>query len=409
MTQIRSTARRLGFGTRAIKAATRAPSVEQGSAAVPIYQSATFHARDVDDYADLIGFRRPGYTYARIENPTADALAAAFAELHGAEAGFAFGSGMAAIHAAILSVVSAGDRIVSTRAIYGRTRALLDNVFGRLGVEVVYVDPTDLAAVEAALAAAPTRLLYVETISNPTIVVADLARLAELGHAHGAVVAVDNTFASPYLCLPLALGADLVMESATKWLSGHSDVIAGVVAGRRERMEAVRRVSIDTGGIVAPFSAFLVLRGLQTLHVRMDRHTQSAATLAAHLKAHPAVRSVAWPGLTSHPQSAVAQRQLRAGGGMLAIDLGVREVAAGFIDALRLPPVTATLGSVVTYAVHPPTATHRQLSAEQLAATGKSPAGLVRISVGLEDIDDLLADMDQALAAAAGTGLRERA
>ena len=397
-----------GFGTRAIKAATRAPSVEQGSAAVPIYQSATFHARDMDDYAELIGFGRPGYTYARIENPTADALAAAFAELHGAEAGFAFGSGMAAIHAAILSVVSAGDRIVSTRAIYGSTRALLDNVFGRLGVEVVYVDPTDLVAVEAALAAAPTRLLYAETISNPTIVVADLARLAELGHAHGAIVAVDNTFASPYLCRPLALGADLVMESATKWLSGHSDVIAGVVAGRRERMEAVRRVSIDTGGIVAPFSAFLVLRGLQTLHVRMDRHTQSAAALAAHLEAHPAVRSVAWPGLPSHPQSTVAQRQLRAGGGMLAIDLGVREVAAGFIDALRLPPVTATLGSVVTYAVHPPTATHRQLSVEQLAATG-IPPGLVRISVGLEDIDDLLADMDQALAAATGTGLRDSA
>ena len=329
---------------------------------MPIYQSATFHARDVDDYADLIGFGRPGYTYARIENPTADALATAFAELHGAQAGFAFGSGMAAIHAAILSLVSAGDRIVSTRAVYGSTRALMDNVFGRLGVQVVYVDPTDLAAVETALASAPTRLLYAETISNPTIVVADLARLAELGHAHGATVAVDNTFASPYLCRPLALGVDLVIESATKWLSGHSDVLAGVVAGSRERIEAVRRVSIDTGGIVAPFSAFLVLRGMQTLHVRMDRHTRSAGTLAAHLEAHPAVRSVAWPGLPSHPQADVAQRQLRAGGGMLAIDLGSRDVAAGFIDALRLPPVTATLGSVVTYAVHPPTATHRQLS-----------------------------------------------
>ena len=192
----------LGFGTRAIKAATRAPRLEQGPAAVPIYQSATFHARDVDDYADLIGFGRPGYTYARIENPTADALAAAFAELHGAQAGFAFGSGMAAIHAAILSLVSAGDRIVSTRAVYGSTRALMDNVFGRLGVQVDYVDPTDLAAVETALGSAPTRLLYAETISNPTIVVADLARLAELGHAHGATVVVDNTFASPYLCRP---------------------------------------------------------------------------------------------------------------------------------------------------------------------------------------------------------------
>ena len=388
-----------GFGTRAIRAATRAPRVEQGSAAVPIYQSATFHAQNVDEYADLIGFRQPGYTYSRIENPTADALAAAFAELHDAEAGFAFGSGMAAIHATILSLVSAGDRIVSTRAVYGSTRSLMDGIFGRLGVTVTYVDPTDPDAVEAALRAAPTRLLYAETISNPTIVVADLARLADLGHAHGALVVVDNTFASPYLCRPLALGVDLVVESATKWLSGHSDVIAGVVAGSGERIEAIRRVSIDSGGIVAPFSAFLVLRGLQTLHVRMDRHSESAGALARHLEAHPAVRRVAWPGLPSHPQAAVAQRQLRAGGGMLAMDLGARVTAAAFIDGLTIPPVTATLGSVVTYAVHPPTATHRQLDEAQLQATG-IPPGLVRVSVGLEDVDDLLADMDAALEAA---------
>ena len=387
----------LGFGTRAIKAATRVPRVEQSPAAVPIYQSATFHARDVDDYAALISFERPGYTYARIENPTADALAAAFAAMHDAEAGFAFGSGMGAVHATLLSLLAAGDRIVCTRAVYGSTRALMEGILARFGVRVEFVDPTDHDAVRAALQAAPTRVLYAETISNPTIVVADLARLAELGHAHGAVVVVDNTFASPYLCTPIALGVDLVVESATKWLSGHSDVIAGVVAGSRERMEAIRRVSIDTGGIVAPFSAFLVLRGMQTLHVRMDRHSESAGRLAQHLAAHPAVQRVAWPGLPDHPQSDVAARQLRSGGGMLALDLGSRERAAAFIDRLRIPPVTATLGSVVTYAVHPPTATHRQLDETQLLAAG-IPPGLVRISVGLEDIEDLLADVDQALA-----------
>jgi methionine-gamma-lyase len=392
---------RLGFGTRAIAAATRAPRLEQGTSAVPIYQAATFHARDVDDYAALISFERPGYTYARIENPTATALADAFAELHGAEAGFAFGTGMAAIHAAILSLVRAGDRIVCTRAVYGSTRGLLDSVFGRLGVTVVYVDPTDLGEVEAALSAAPTRLLYAETIANPTTIVADLAALAELGHAHGAVFVVDDTFASPYLCRPLELGADLVVESATKWLSGHSDVTAGVLAGARESIEAIRAVSIDTGGIAAPFSAFLVLRGIQTLHVRMERHCQSALTLARSLEAHPAVRAVAYPGLPSHPQWEVAQRQLRAGGGILAVDLGSRDLAAAFIDALRIPPVTATLGSVVTYAVHPPTATHRQLDDEQLLAAGITP-GLVRISVGLEDIDDLMADVERALGAAVG-------
>lgn len=394
-----------GFGSRAITAATRTPRVEQGSAAVPIYQSATFHALDVDDYAELISFRKPGYTYARIENPTASALAEAFAELHGAEAGFAFGSGMAAIHATILSLVRAGDRIVSTRAVYGSTRGLLDTVFARLGVAVTYVDATDHDAVAAALAAAPTRLLYAETIANPTIVVADLVRLAELGHRHGAVVAVDNTFASPYLCQPHSLGVDLVIESATKWLSGHSDVIAGVVAGRREDIEAIRAVSIDTGGIAAPFSAFLVLRGLQTLHVRMDRHGQSALTLARQLESATAVQSVAYPGLPSHPQATVAQRQLRSGGGIMAFDLGTRTAAAAFIDALRIPPVTATLGSVVTYAVHPPTATHRQLDEEQLRAAG-IPPGLVRLSVGLEDVDDLVADVDQALTQSLAPGAR---
>jgi methionine-gamma-lyase len=393
-----------GFGTRAIKAATRAPRVEQGPAAVPIYQSATFHAQDVDDYAELIGFERPGYTYARIENPTADAMAGAFAELHGAEAGFAFGSGMGAIHATLLSLLGAGDRIVCTRAVYGSTRALMEGVLARLGVEVVFVDATDFDAIEAQLAAAPTRLLYAETISNPTIVVADLARLAELGHRHGAVVVVDNTFASPYLCRPLELGVDLVVESATKWLSGHSDVIAGAVAGSRERINAVRGVAIDTGGIVAPFSAFLVLRGMQTLHVRMDRHSASALTLARHLEGAARVRSVIYPGLASHPQAELAGRQLRVGGGMLAVDLGTRDTAATFIDALSIPPVTATLGSVVTYVVHPPTATHRQLDEAQLLAAG-IPPGLIRVSVGLEDVADLLSDIDSALLVTAEAGL----
>jgi methionine-gamma-lyase len=389
----------LGFGTRAIKAATRAPIVEQPGAAVPIYQSATFNAQDVDEYAALIGFQQPGYTYARIENPTASALGHAFAAVHGAQAGFAFGSGMGAIHATLLSLLRAGDRIVCTRAVYGSTRALLDHVFGRLGISVTYVDPTDLDGVEAALSAGPTRVLYAETIANPTTVVADLAVLAELGHRHGAVVVVDNTFASPYLCRPLELGVDLVVESATKWLGGHSDVLAGVVAGTAERIATIRDTSIDTGGIASPFSAFLVLRGMQTLHVRMDRHAASALAIARRLEAHPTVGRVDYPGLPSHPQAAVARRQLRSGGGILAFDLGARDTAAAFIDGLRIPPVTATLGSVITYAVHPPTATHRQLDESQLRAAG-IPPGLVRLSVGLEDVDDLLADIEQALRSA---------
>jgi methionine-gamma-lyase len=392
-----------GFGTRAIRAATRGPAVAQSPSAVPIYQAAAFHAEDTADLAEILAFDKPGYSYSRIDNPTASALASAFAELHAAEAGHAFGSGMAVIHATILSLVQAGDRVVCTRAVYGSTRALLGRVFARLGVEVVYVDPVDLPGVDAALSVTPTRLLYLETIANPTLEVADLARLCELAHRRGATVVVDNTFASPYLCAPIALGADLVVESATKWLGGHSDVIAGVVAGRRERIEAVRATAVDTGGIVAPFSAFLVLRGMQTLHVRMDRHSASALAIARRLEAGPEVERVVYPGLPSHPQAEVAGRQLRAGGGMLALDLGSRAAALAFLEALRIPPRTATLGSVITYAVHPPTTTHRQLSDAELLASG-IPPGLVRLSVGLEDVDDLLADIDAALVAAAEAG-----
>jgi methionine-gamma-lyase len=393
----------LGFGTRAIKAATRVPHVEQRPAAVPIYQAATFHAADMDDYAELLAFERPGYTYSRLENPTAGALGSAFAELHGAEAGFAFGSGMGAIHAALLSLVRAGDRVVSTRAVYGSTRSLMSRILSSLGVDIVFVDATDLEAVERELAAAPTTVLYAETITNPTIAVSNLARLAELAHAHRASLVVDNTFASPYLCRPLELGADVVVESATKWLSGHSDVIAGVVAGTRTYIERVRDTAIDTGGIVAPLSAFLVLRGVQTLHVRLDRHAATALAIARQIEATPGVQRVRYPGLESHPQYELARRQLRSGGGMLAFELPTRAAAAAFINGLEVPPVTATLGAVVTYAVHPPSATHRQLDEAQLAEAG-IPPGLVRISVGLEDAEDLLADIARALRAALGTG-----
>jgi cystathionine beta-lyase/cystathionine gamma-synthase len=389
-----------GFGTRAIAAAMRPPEVRQAPSAVPIYQSATFAAEDAEELADILAFRRPGYSYARIENPTASALAEAFAELHGAEAGFAFGSGMAAVHAALVSLVRAGDRIVSTRSVYGSTRTLMTRVLGGLGVATDLVDASDADAVARALEA-PTRVLYLETIANPTLEVADLAVLAALGHDRGAVVVVDNTFASPYLCRPIELGADLVLESCTKWIGGHSDVICGAVAGTRRLIEAVRDTAVETGGIAAPFSAFLALRGLQTLHVRMDRHTRNALALAHALAGHPRVRAVVHPGLASHPQASVAGRQLRSGGGLLTLDLGARDVAARFIDALRIPPRTASLGSTFTLAVHPPSNTHRQMSDEELAAAGIGP-GLVRVSVGLEDADDLVADFLAALEAAAG-------
>jgi cystathionine beta-lyase/cystathionine gamma-synthase len=386
-----------GFSTRAIRAATRAPQVDQRPNSVPIYQSATFSALDAEELGDIASDRRPGYAYARLANPTDAALEAAVAELHGAEAAQSFATGMAAIHAALASTVSAGDRIVCTRSVYGTTRSQLVNVLGRFGVRIDFVDTTDHDAVEAALAAAPTRVLYVETISNPTIVVADLAALADIAHRHGAALIVDNTFASPYLCRPLELGADLVAESATKFMSGHSDVLGGVLVGDRARIARVRALQIDTGATLAPFAAFLILRGLTTLAIRMDRHTATASALAAWLEGRPGVERVYHPSLASHPQAAVCGRQLAAAGGIFAVELaGGRRAGEAFVDALSIPERTASLGSIHTIVAHPPSTTHRQLTDAELGEGGIAP-GLLRCSIGLEDVEDLRADFAQAL------------
>jgi methionine-gamma-lyase len=389
-----------GFATRAIKAATTPPVVNQRPNSVPLYLSATFSADDAEELGAIATGTRPGYAYARIDNPTGAALADAIAEIEGSESARAFASGMGAIHAALASVLRAGDRVLATSAIYGSTRSLLLNQFGRLGVTTTFIDATDLAAVDAALAAAPTRVLYVETISNPTIVVVDLTALAERAHAHGALLIVDNTFASPYLCRPIELGADLVAESATKFIGGHSDVLAGVVAGSAERIALVRQVEIDTGGTLSPLSAFLVLRGMTTLAVRMERHAATARVLATWLETQPAVLRVIYPGLASHPQHALARRQFPIGGGMLAFEVvGGRQGGGAFIDALTIPELTASLGSIHTIVAHPPTTTHRQLNDAELAQVGIAP-GLLRCSVGLEDLEDLRLDFAAGLAAA---------
>ncbi|MEX1168623.1 MAG: aminotransferase class I/II-fold pyridoxal phosphate-dependent enzyme [Chloroflexota bacterium] len=390
-----------GFSTRAIAAASRAPRLEQTPTSVPIYQTATFAASDADELGQVLSDPRAGYAYSRISNPTTTALGDAYAELAGGEAGLALASGMGAIHAALSSVLRAGDRVVAPLTLYGSTRALLLRTFGVFGVRVDFVDTTDLEAVADALALAPTRVLYAETIANPTTFLADHAALADLAHRHDAVYVADNTFASPYVCRPLELGTDLVVESATKFLGGHSDLIAGVVAGSRERIEKVARVQIDTGGSLGPLEAFLVLRGILTLAVRAERHAHTAMALAGWLERHAGVRSVLYPGLDSHPQHALAMRQFRPGaaGGMLAFEVeGGRAAGRAVIDALRLPELTASLGSVHTMVVHPPSTSHRQSSEAELLAAGITP-GLLRVSVGLEDIDDLQADFGAALTA----------
>ena len=391
-----------GFSTRAIRAASRVPHVDQRPTSVPIYQSATFTSADAAALGDVAADPRAGYAYSRISNPTTSALGAAYAELAGGEAGAALASGMGAIHAALASQLRAGDRVVAPTAIYGSTRTQLVDTFAGFGVDVVFADLTDTTAAATAIAAAPTRVVYAETIANPTTVVTDHAAVAQIAHEHGATYIVDNTFASPYVCRPLELGADLVVESATKFLAGHSDVIAGVVAGREALVRRVEKVQIDTGATLGPFDAFLVLRGILTLAVRVERHARTAAALAAWLERQDGVHRVLYPGLPSHPQHDVAVRQFRpdAFGGMLAIDVvGGRAAGRAIIDHLALTELTASLGSVHTMVVHPPSTSQRQMTDEQLAAAGITP-GLLRVSVGLEDLEDLQDDLSQALAAA---------
>jgi methionine-gamma-lyase len=391
-----------GFSTRAIRAASRVPRVDQQPSSVPIYQTATFTSADAQALGDAAADPRGGYAYSRISNPTTSALGAAYAELAGGEAGTALASGMGAIHAALASQLKAGDRVVAPTAIYGSTRTQLVDTFANFGVLVDFADLTDADAAAEAIAAGPTRVVYAETIANPTTVVTDHAAIAALAHAAGAHYIVDNTFASPYVCRPLELGADLVVESATKFLSGHSDVIAGVVAGSLDLIRRVDKVQIDTGATLGPFDAFLVLRGIMTVAVRVERHARTAAALGAWLERQAGVERVLYPGLPSHPQHAVAMRQFRPGvaGGMLAVEVaGGREAGRAVIDALTLTELTASLGSVHTMVVHPPSTSQRQMTEAQLAAAGITP-GLLRVSVGLEDLEDLEADFSAALQAA---------
>jgi methionine-gamma-lyase len=396
-----------GFSTRAIRAASTTPPVRQTPTSVPIYQTATFTSEDADRLGDAVADGWSGYSYTRLSNPTTRALGDAYAELAGGEAGYALASGLGAIHAAIASIVKAGDRIVAPVALYGSTRTQLTRFFGRFGVDVELVDGTDIEAVERAVVAA--RLLYAETSANPTTALADHRALADIAHRHGATYVADNTFASTYVCRPLELGADLVVESCTKYLGGHSDLIAGVVAGRRDLVEAVGHTQVDTGATLGPFEAFLVLRGLLTLAVRMDRHASNALALATWLERQPGVTRVLYPGLPSHPQHHLAERQFRAGngGGMLAFEVvGGRAAGKSIIDTLQVTERTASLGSVHTMVVHPPSTSQRQLSEAELIEAGITP-GLLRVSVGLEDIEDLIDDFGRALAAVRELAPRE--
>ena len=373
------------------------PRIEQDTPSVPIFQTSTFRFETSKQYADTIAFRRPGYTYTRgYGNPTLEAFQRLMADLEGTQAAFSFASGMAAIHTAITSLARAGDRIVSSSELYGGTYALMANVLPRYGIEVTFVDPHDPDAVAEVLPGAA--LFYVEAIANPNVTVADLPALAERCRRAAVPSIVDNTFSSPYLCNPADHGLDLVLHSATKYIGGHNDLIGGVVCGSSELVDGLRDTVIETGGTMAPLEAWLCLRGLATLELRMERHSSNAQALAEHLEAHPKVDRVHYPGLASHPHHDVAARLLRGGsGGMMAFDVsGGVEAGMRFCDSLELAWVAASLGGTQTLVGHAASTTHRQMDPEARRAAGIGD-GLVRVSVGIEDVGDLIADFDQAL------------
>jgi cystathionine beta-lyase/cystathionine gamma-synthase len=388
-----------GFSTRAIRAASRVPAAPQPPINVPIYQTSTFEVSSASELAELLEFARPGHSYSRYSNPTHAALEAALAELEGAEACHVTASGMAAIHGAMLSTLQAGDHAVVPRAVYGGVVGLSQSVLARSGIDVTAVDTTDADAVQAAIGER-TRLLWLETISNPTTAMSDVEALAAIAHERGVTVAVDNTFASPYLANPLSLGADLVVHSTTKYIAGHSDITGGAILGGTARIDAARHIVINAGGNAAPLEAFLALRGLKTLALRMERHSSNALAAAQALQGAPGIAAVSYPGLASHPQHAIAQRTLRDGkaGGMLSIDLsGGRAAGERFLERLEVAVHATSLGSVETLCSHPASSSHRQLSEADLAGAGLT-AGMVRISIGLEDPDDLIADLSAAAA-----------
>src|SRR4051794_19335334 len=376
----------LGFSTRAIHAGQESDPAT-GATIVPIYATSTYTQAGPGEHK--------GYEYSRSGNPTRTALEACLGSLEGGERGLAFASGLAAT-TAVLSVLKPGDEVVAAADLYGGTYRLLERVFKPLGLTTHYTDDASPAGF-ARLVTAKTKLVWIETPTNPLLQLLDIAALAEVAHKAGALLAVDNTFASPYLQQPLKLGADLVVHSTTKYLGGHSDVVGGAVIGRRDLVQPIAFYQNAAGGVPGPFDAWLTLRGLKTLAVRMERHCSNARRLAEWLTGQPAVERVYYPGLTSHPNHDVAKRQMRDFGGMISIRLKGGDAARRFLTRTKLFSLAESLGGVESLVCHPATMTHASIPVEVRTARGVDD-GLVRLSVGIEDGDDLQEDLRQALA-----------
>lgn len=394
--------RRRGLSTRAVHAGEAVESVEVRPTSTPIYNASSFLAPSAADIDGILSGEQPGYAYTRDGNPTVAALERSVADLEGTEGAVAFGSGMAAIHGALIAGgVKSGSRVVVARDSYGRTRGLLLQLERDFGVRVDLVDCTDTAAVERALEA-PADLLLAETISNPLVKVANVPRLAELAHAAGANLMLDATFTSPVLSQTAAEGADLVVHSATKYLGGHGDVTGGVACASGDLLGRLREVVRMVGGVLGPNEAWLCLRGLKTLPLRMERQCANAALLAHHLSRNARVSRVHYPGLPDHPEHRLAQQAFGGWFGAI-VSFEIREADRSrvlrFMDALELVQPAPTLGDVATLVSYSAQSSHRALSREERLALGITDS-LVRLSVGIEDVNDLIVDLDQALSRA---------
>jgi cystathionine beta-lyase/cystathionine gamma-synthase len=384
---VKGDTKNLGFSTRAIHAG-QPPDPRTGAVAVPIYQTSTYVQRALGEHQ--------GYEYARVQNPTREALEQNLAQLEGGVSGHACASGMAAI-GSLMTLVKAGDHVVVSRNVYGGTYRYFTQVLERNGISFSWVDSSRLDEVAAAMRPA-TRMVFVETPTNPVMDISDIAGAAEIAHAGGALLTVDNTFLSPYLQRPLEHGADLVVHSTTKFLNGHSDSVGGaVVCARQQEAEWLAFVQKSLGAILSPFDSFLVLRGVKTLPVRMDRHEQNTRAVVELLAGHPKVPKVLYPGLPDHPGHEVHRRQASGFGSMVTLEMGTYAAAKALLENVKVLSLAESLGGVESLISHPATMTHASVPAERRATLGLTES-MVRISVGIEDIEDLLADLDQALA-----------
>jgi methionine-gamma-lyase len=386
----------LQFATKAVHAGED-PCPLTGALDTPIYQSTTFVSATADDMAALYGGEKPGYMYTRYGNPTVHALEVKVAALEGGEAGQAFGSGMAAISCALLNYLKAGDHVVAARALYGAAYDFLNRTLPALGITTTFVASTRVE--DFAQAFQPnTRLLYFETPSNPTLAIYDVAALAALARCRGVPSVIDNTFATPLLQQPLALGVTVVIHAATKYLCGHGDALGGVVVGPQEYVTQLNReVLRNFGGVLSPFNAWLILRGIRTLHLRLPVQCANAQKIAAFLARHPRVEVVNYPGLPDHPGHELAKRQMKAFGAMISFEVkGGYDSGKKVMDRVELFGRAASLGDTRSLIVHSASTSHRAVPRPERLAMGISD-GLVRLSVGVEAVEDLIADLDQAL------------